>query len=109
MKKPIWKLEDLATDEMLFADGLEKALIGVVYRFGQDPISCYDIDAIIDILVTRDGMSPEDAEEFYEYNIIGGWVGDTTPCFIRRCKPVKTTDMSKPYIEIEIDPDEDQP
>lgn len=31
--------------------------------------------------MTRDGMSLEDAEEFFEFNVIGSWVGDGTPCF----------------------------
>jgi hypothetical protein len=26
-------------------------------------------------------MSHEEAEEFFEFNVIGSWVGDYTPCF----------------------------
>ena len=29
-----------------------------------------------------DGMSIEEAEEFFEYNQLGAWVGETTPVFI---------------------------
>ena len=29
----------------------------------------------------RDGMSYEDAIEFFEYNTIGSWMGEGTPLF----------------------------
>ena len=32
----------------------------------------------------RDGMSYEDAIEFFDFNMIGAWVGEFTPIFIRR-------------------------
>ena len=32
------------------------------------------------------GMSYEDAVEFWEYNQIGAYVGENTPCFIERIK-----------------------
>jgi hypothetical protein len=28
-----------------------------------------------------DGMSYDEAEEFFEYNQIGAYVGESTPCF----------------------------
>jgi hypothetical protein len=28
------------------------------------------------------GMSEEEAEEFYEFNTIGAWMGDGTPIFV---------------------------
>lgn len=72
-------------DELILADGLEPAFIGLVYRFGMiEPIACYDIDVVLDIYVRRDGMTIDDAQEFFEFNTIGAWVGDRTPCFIKR-------------------------
>jgi hypothetical protein len=29
-----------------------------------------------------DGMTDEEAIEYFEYNQIGAWVGEQTPCFI---------------------------
>ncbi len=29
-----------------------------------------------------DGMSEEEAEEFFDYNQLGSYVGEQTPCFI---------------------------
>jgi hypothetical protein len=32
----------------------------------------------------EDGMTYEEAEEFYEFNTLGSWVGDGTPAFLSR-------------------------
>ena len=32
----------------------------------------------------RDGMRPEEAREFFEYNVTGAWVGEETPIFLER-------------------------
>jgi hypothetical protein len=34
------------------------------------------------VLQIRDGMSVEGSEEFFQFNIVGSWVGDGTPMFI---------------------------
>ena len=75
--------ESLVDDhpELLFADGFEAALMGYMVRFGAPPVALYDRHKCIDILIERDGMSPEEAEEHFEYNVIGGWVGEYTPAF----------------------------
>jgi hypothetical protein len=69
----------------LFADGLERALIGYVERFGVEPIALYDREKCLEILM-EDGMTYEEAEEYFSYNVVGAWVGTSTPAFavIRR-------------------------
>ena len=69
-------------DKILLADGMEKAFVGVVETYGQEPRACYDSTKCLDILQERDGMSLEEAAEFYEFNIIGAYVGKHTPAFI---------------------------
>ena len=59
----------------------DKAIIGMVQRIGLDAI-CYDRDKVIEILMEEEGMSFDDAIEHFEYNIIGSWVGDSTPLFL---------------------------
>lgn len=66
---------------ILLMDGFDECIIGICQRFGQEPIVAYDIDKIVESLM-NDGMSYEEAVEFYEFNQIGAWVGDSTPCFI---------------------------
>ena len=68
--------------EVMLADGFDEALIGVCHSYGRPEVAAYSLPLLIDILVTRDGMSIEDAEEFFEYNIVGAFVGDHTPVFI---------------------------
>lgn len=73
--------EDLAfLDEALFADGFDEALIGYVQR-GAMMVALYDTRKCIEILITSEGMSEEEALEYFEYNILGAWVGDGTPAF----------------------------
>jgi hypothetical protein len=63
-------------------DGFDDCIAGIVERFGQDDILCYDIGLVCEKL-TCDGMSYEEANEWYQFNMVGAWVGDDTPCFIR--------------------------
>lgn len=78
------KKEQLAetNEEALMADGLEDALIGICYRFGQSPLATYDYNKCIEILVKRDGMTEEEADEFLQYNTLGAWLGEMTPVFV---------------------------
>ena len=67
---------------MLKADGFDEAVIGMGNQMPNDPVLIYDADKCIDILMKRDGMSGEDAMEFFSYNVQGSYVGEKTPIFI---------------------------
>jgi|TARA_R110000751_G_scaffold21474_1_gene61613 hypothetical protein len=69
-------------EPMLKADGLDAAIIGVGRRCGQPDIIVYSYSKCVDIFKERDGMTEEDAEEWMEYNVVGAWVGETTPMFV---------------------------
>lgn len=69
--------------ELLFADDHDDAILGVTERDGVTLV-VYDHRKLIHLLRTRDGMSSEEAEEFFEYNIAGSWQGERTPIFVRR-------------------------
>ena len=75
-------IESVTDSEMLVADGLDEAILGVAYRAGSDPVMAYDISKIIKILMERDGMSREGAVEFYGLNIEQAYMGNRTPCYI---------------------------
>jgi hypothetical protein len=66
---------------VIMADGLEEAFIGLSYRFNDGPVATYDREKIIEIYV-RDGMSYEEAEEYFGFNVLGAWVGEKTPVFM---------------------------
>ena len=46
------------------------------------PVVAYSVSKILDIMIERDGMTYEEALEFYEFNISGAWMGDYTPIYI---------------------------
>jgi hypothetical protein len=69
------------TPDALFADGFDEALIGVVERACQPPIALYDREKCIAILMKQGAGTREEAEEYFEFNTLGAWVGDHTPAF----------------------------
>jgi biotin synthase-related radical SAM superfamily protein len=75
--------ESYPDSEFLKMDGYDDCVEGVVERFGQEPILCYNYNKVIKKLI-KHGMSEEEAVEFFEFNQIGAWVGDSTPCFIKK-------------------------
>jgi len=80
------ELDEYLMDEnpdALFADGFDEAILGYTQRMNQPPIVAYSVDKIIKILVERDGMTYEEAMEYFDYNIGGGWLGEGTPMWIR--------------------------
>ena len=68
--------------EALLCDGFDDAIIGMAERINLGPVVAYSVSKILDIMIERDGMTYEDAVEYYSYNIIGSWMGENTPIFI---------------------------
>lgn len=67
--------------ETIVLNGYDECILGVVDRFGFDqPVILYSTRKIVDQLVDE-GMSEEEALEWFHYNMIGAWVGDGTPAF----------------------------
>ncbi len=61
--------------------GMDKALLGIGSRCGLEDIAVYSLRKIREVLVGQ-GMSPEDAKDFSEYNIEGLGLGDNTPIIL---------------------------
>jgi len=76
-------------NEILLADGFEDAYMGLARQFTKTPLALYDRNKCIRILVDRDGMSEDEAEEYFQFNVEGSWVGDNTPLFF---EPLKLID-----------------
>lgn len=68
--------------EALLCDGFDEAIIGMAERINLGPVVAYDVDKMIDIMVERDGMTYEEAIEYFDFNIVGAWMGENTPVFI---------------------------
>ena len=58
----------------------EPAILGIAHRFGMQPVVTYDYRKVIDIFA--EDMSHEEAQEYFDFNVIGAWVGEGTPIFI---------------------------
>ena len=69
---------------MLKWDGFDSAIIGVGERNNTDSMIVYDYDKMINVLVTRDSMTHEEAEEYLDFNVIGAWIGDMTPIIVNK-------------------------
>ena len=67
-------------ESILFADGLEKAFIGIGYQF-TTPIAIYSKKKAIQCFMEQ-GMDEEQAHEYFDYNVIGSYVGEQTPIFL---------------------------
>lgn len=68
--------------EALVADGFDDAIIGMARQFNQTLV-VYDEDKCLSILMERDGMTEEEAIEFFEFNVVGAYVGVGTPVYVR--------------------------
>lgn len=75
-------------EEAIVFDGLDKAIIGFGWQF-TNPVVIYSREKCIEILAA--GMHGEDiqpgeevelAEEYFEFNVAGAWVGPSTPVFL---------------------------
>lgn len=79
------KLKDFLmemTDEVVIADGLSDAFIGLA-QVGKESktVAVYDSVKIIKILMEQ-GLTQDEAVEYYEYNILGAYVGEATPVYL---------------------------
>lgn len=92
-------ITEINPDAILY-DGLDDAIIGMAERITMNPVVAYDRHKTIQILFTQMivedselpelesmGMSVEDrkyemAMEHFDYNILGGWLGENTPIFV---------------------------
>ena len=78
------KLDEYIGDDysILLADGLDEAFIGIGWQFNT-PIAMYDRDKCIEILESQ-GMTPDEAQEYFYFNTQGAYVGEQTPIFLER-------------------------
>lgn len=70
-------------ESALLADGFEEALIGFGQRINEPLLAVYDYDKMVDVLMFRDGMTYDEAIEYIDFNVVGAWVGEQTPMFVR--------------------------
>jgi hypothetical protein len=75
-----YNIEDYAEDAVILT-GMDEAIIGVVETMGTGPRILYSKNKILEIL-SGDDMTLEEAEEYYDFNILNLWVSDQNPVFL---------------------------
>lgn len=71
-------------------DGLNDAVVGIAEVWAvadgggatRVAVAAYDYQKIVEIFMKRDGMSHEEAAEYTDFNVVGGFVGPYTPVFL---------------------------
>lgn len=66
---------------IVYPDGFEDCIVGVAEKFGGPPVAVLDLEKILSKL-RKGGMRNEEALEYFEYNILGAYVGDQTPVYM---------------------------
>ena len=86
MKDSKITLEEIVeiNDKALLADGFDEAIDGMCIQFGQLPIVAYDYNKCLQILMDRDGMNRREAEDYFDFNVVGAYMDPNSPVFIRR-------------------------
>ena len=82
-------MQDINPDA-LYPTDMKDAIIGYVERAGMSPQILLDREKCIDCLVKGGIKVRDDAEEFFEYNTIGSFMGkEVTPCFATLIQDIK--------------------
>jgi hypothetical protein len=69
-------------ETVLLMDGFEEAFIGYSQRINEPVLAVYSWEKMVDICMTRDGMTDVEAMEYIDYNCLGAWVGEQTPIIV---------------------------
>jgi hypothetical protein len=72
-------VEAYGGEDLLIADGFDDAVIGICsasYRI------IYSVNLCINILMDRDGMDEEEAIEYFQFNVVGAYMGEKTPIYM---------------------------
>jgi len=72
----------MADERLVKANGLEDAIIGVGSRMNMPDVLIYSYNKCVKIFMEKEGWTHEEAIEWMDYNVVGAWVGETTPIFV---------------------------
>lgn len=76
------EFSDGTDEQLMLLEGHDNALVGVVQRFNAT-FALYDLAKVLENLIAG-GMTHDEATEWYEFNMLGAWVGGSTPAFLIR-------------------------
>ena len=70
-------MQNLPPETPLTADGFDKAIVGTCAATGR---IIYSVEKMLRILERE--MSPEEAYEYFDFNILGAYMGEGTPIYM---------------------------
>jgi hypothetical protein len=81
------KNDELVEPAYIKADGFDDCLIGLGFKFGNRGTLIYDQAKVIQKLIddSEGKMTEDEAFEYYEFNILGAYVGENMPIFVESC------------------------
>lgn len=71
------RAEDI-DNEVILWNGFDDAIMGTVRVFTGPEVVLYSYKKILESLMSE-GMSDEEAQEYFDFNVIGGYLGEGTP------------------------------
>ena len=73
---------EMDDSDALLMDGFDEAFIGWSQRINEPRLAVYSWELMMKVLMDRDSMTDEEAEEYISYNCTGAWVGERTPIIV---------------------------
>lgn len=72
-------IESYPDEEFIKADGFDDAIIGIEANSLR---LVYSVESAVEILMSKEGMSEDDALEYLYFNTITAYVGEKTPIWV---------------------------
>ena len=72
-------IENYPEYEIMVCDGFDDCILGYDFSNGDYIRLIYSVKKVIDKLIKEEDMDEIDAIEYFEYNMRGAYVGETTP------------------------------
>jgi len=72
---------DETFEVIIYPKGFEDCIVGVGERFGGPPMAALDIEKMLKKM-EKEGMTREEAIEYFEFNILGAHVGEENPVYM---------------------------
>ena len=77
--------EFLDGEDMIVFDDCDEAIIGVGSVHGKPTIAVYCYNRLVELFMENGDMTFYEAMEYVDFNIVGAYVGETTPLIMHIC------------------------
>ena len=72
---------DETFEVIIYPSGFADCIVGVGERFGGPPVAVLDVEKMLKKM-EKDGMTREEAIEYFDFNILGAHVGEENPVYL---------------------------